>query len=48
VAAGQLVHRGRLVGLVAAAVQLDQLDGAGEALAPGQLYYAVLSSTLSD
>jgi hypothetical protein len=44
VAAGQLVHRGRLVGLVAAAVQLDQLDGAAEALAPGQLYMAVLSA----
>ena len=44
VAAGQLVHRGRLVGLVAAAVQLDQLDGAAEALAPGQLYFAVLSA----
>jgi len=44
VAAGQLVHRGRLVGLVAAAVQFDQLDGAAEALAPGQLYMAVLSA----
>jgi hypothetical protein len=44
VAAGQLVHRGRLVGLVAGAVPLDQLDGAAEALAPGQLYYAVLSA----
>jgi hypothetical protein len=44
VAAGQLVHRGRLVGLVGGAVQLDQLDGAAEALAPGQLYYAVLSA----
>jgi hypothetical protein len=44
VAAGQLVHRGRLVGLVAGAVQLDQLDGAAEALAPGQLYVAVLSA----
>jgi hypothetical protein len=43
VAAGQLVHRGRLVGLVAADIVLDQLDGAAEALAPGQLYYAVLS-----
>jgi len=44
VAAGQLVHRGRLVGLVAAAVQLDQLDGAAEPLTPGQLYVAVLSA----
>jgi len=44
VAAGQLVHRCRLVGLVAGAVQLDQLDGAGEALTPGQLYLAVLSA----
>jgi hypothetical protein len=44
VAAGQLVHRGRLVGLVAADVPLDQLDGAGEALTPGQLYVAVLSA----
>jgi hypothetical protein len=44
VGAGQLVHRGRLVGLVAADVALDQLDGAGEALAPGQLYVAVLSA----
>ena len=40
-AAGQLVHRGRLVGLVAGAVQLD---GVAEALAPGQLYMAVLSA----
>ena len=45
IAAGQLVHRGRLVGLVAGAVQLDQLDGTAEALAPGQLYYAVLSAS---
>ena len=44
VAGGQLVHRGRLVGLVASAVQLDQLDGAAEALAPGQLYFALLSA----
>jgi len=47
VAAGQFVHRGRLVGLVAGAVQLDQLDGAGEALTPGQLYLAVLSAGAS-
>ena len=44
VAAGQLVHRGRLVGLVAADVALDQMDSAGETLTPGQLYYAVLSA----
>ena len=44
VAAGQLVHRGRLVGLVTSAVQLDQLDGDGEPLTPGQLYVAILSA----
>lgn len=44
VAAVELVHRGRLIGLVAGAVQLAQLAGAGEALTPGQLYYAVLSA----
>jgi hypothetical protein len=44
VAAGHVIHRGRLVGHVAAAVQLDQLDAAAEPLEPGQLYLAFLSA----
>ncbi len=44
VTAGQLVHRGRLIGLVAADVVLDQLDAAGEPLAAGEAYLAVLTA----
>jgi hypothetical protein len=41
---GQVVHRGRLAGLVPDALELDQADGDAEALAAGQAYQAVLSA----
>jgi hypothetical protein len=44
VAAGQVVYRGRLLGQVGTTVDLDQLDGGGEPLEPGQLYRATLST----
>jgi len=44
IAAGQLVHRGRLIGRVAADLVLDQLDSAAEPLAPGESYLALLTA----
>jgi hypothetical protein len=44
VAAGQVVYRGRLLGQVGTTVTLDQLDGGGEPLEPGQLFRATLSA----
>jgi hypothetical protein len=44
VAPGLYVHQGRLRGLVAPPVTLDQTDSAAAALAAGQSYWAVLSA----
>jgi hypothetical protein len=44
IAAGQLIHRGCLVGRVATTLTLDPQDAAGEPLSPGQSYLALLTA----
>jgi hypothetical protein len=44
IAAGHVIHRGRLYGYVGTDIQLDQQDAAGAPLEPGQLYQALLTA----
>ena len=44
VAAGQLIHRGRLLGRAATEITLDQQDATGAPLTPGNSYLALLTA----